>query len=151
MAYSSQTDVQNRAGGSARLRELSDFENAGSINATIVAAAIAEADAWIDTFVQKRFAVPLSPVPTSVLMLSANEAVYRMKKWRSQATAEDDEDHIIRRDLLTAFANGANVLGVEPLPAKSKLVADVHLPVSSSAAEDDNSIARQRDKWKGFS
>jgi len=124
MAYSSQADVQVVAGGAARLRELSDFENAGAIDPAVVEQAITHADAWIDTFVQMRFAVPLETTPGAVNMLSANEAIYQMRKWRGMATPEDDDDHEKRETLLTAFANGANVLGITPLPVKSEVVVD---------------------------
>lgn len=143
MAYSTQADVQTVAGGSARLRELSDFENAGAIDSDVVEQAITHADAWINTFVQMRFEVPLATTPAAVNALSANEAVYLLKKWRGMSTAEDDDDHTKRELLLTAFANGANVLGISPLPVKSEVVVD-----AQSDRPSDKAV--RRCSLKGF-
>jgi phage gp36-like protein len=143
MAYTDIEHVQLVAGGSERLQELSDFELSGDVDETVVNQAIADADGWMDTFIQKRFDVPVAEPSAAMAACSAQEAVYLMKTWRGMATDDDRVEHEKRELLLTAFANGANVLGISPLPTASELVVD-----ETSSMPCERKVSR--DKLKGY-
>ena len=144
MPYSTTSDVQIAAGGMEKLIELSDQERQDCVDETVVARAIADADAMINTYVHKRYGVDLqAPIPPTVISLSADEAVFRMKTWRNMVSEADMELHQRRVDLLQAFAEGDNTLGVSPQPAKSELVTDRAVTRTSNKAIG-------REKLKGF-
>lgn len=144
MAYCTQSDVEMAAGGAERLLALSDWENLGAIGAANVTSAIAKADAWINTFVHKRYAVDIpAPVPPAIVDLSASEAVFRLKRMRGMVDEDDLAERDERRKLLDDFATGRNTLGVSPMPLKSELVVD-----NQSARPTDKQVSRLN--TKGF-
>lgn len=132
MAYSTQDDVQRAAGGEKILVQLSDLEDTGAVDTATVAAAIAKADAWIDSYVAKKRAVPLSPVPTMVNTISAEEAVYRLRSQRQFMTERDQRAHDQNEKWLDGVARGLVTLGVDPQPAESALNdPDVVVPLDA--------------------
>lgn len=144
MGYSTIADVQQAAGGSKRLRDLSDFESRGAADHAIIEAAIAKADAVINTAVHKRFGVDLSPpIPPAIVALSAEEAVFSMKVDRGMATELDVAMHKERLERIEDFACGESTLGVSPIPGKSEMVVD-----KSIARSTEKAVAR--DSMKGF-
>ena len=144
MAYCTQADVQDAAGGSERLKEISDLENSGSIDSAVVTKAIAVADELIDSYAQRRHAVPFSPVPVRIRELSVNEAVYWLKKRRQRVLSDDErEDHSERIIWLENLAKGLVSPGVDPIPAKSTSVAG---QIIDRSTDEDIS----RDALKGF-
>lgn len=144
MAYSTIADVQQAAGGAKRLLQLSDFDGKNAVDNAIVERAIARADALINVYVHKRYGVDLeAPVPQVVVDLSAEEAVFALKKDRGMLTAEDIELHKERLERLEAIARGQITLGVSPQPAKSELVVDKAIAPTSD-------IPIRREAFKGF-
>ena len=138
MPYCTLADVQMAAGGSDRLRQLSDFEATGAIDPVVVADAIAEADAAIDEYLHKRHRVVLQdPVPDGVQRISASEAVFVMKERRGMVTETDMELHVERGKRLDDIAKGVRTVGVSPLPEKSELIVD-----RSSARPTDKQVSR---------
>jgi len=126
------------AGGSQRLLELSDWENDVAINASVVADAIAEADAAIDEYLHKRHRVVLTdPAPEGVRRISAAEAVFVMKSRRGMVTEADMVLHEERGKRLDDIAKGVRTVGVSPLPEKSELVVD-----RSTSRPTDKQVSR---------
>lgn len=123
MTYCTQTDVEAAAGGAVKLKELTDVAGTGSTNATILAAAISAADEWINSFARHRHAVPFVTVPDMIKTISAEEAVYRLKRRRNMVTSEDKEQHDEHLRWLEQLAKGLVSPGTEPPPPKSAAVA----------------------------
>ncbi|MFH0901890.1 MAG: DUF1320 domain-containing protein [Pseudomonadota bacterium] len=144
MAYCSQADVTKAAGGAAKLVELTDIEASGTLNTAVLNDAIAEADAWIDGYLQKRYSVPLASTPEDIRRLAAREVVFLLKDARRATTDDDKSHHEERLLLLRDVAKGIRGLAVEPLPAASSNVAPEVMERDS-----DESISRQTldDYW----
>ena len=145
MPYSTIDDVKFAAGGADRLRELSDFDAQGAIDSATVERAIAEADKWINKFVQKRHGLAaLEAVSEETVMeISANHAVFIMKRNRGMLAEEDLVLLEDRKDELDAIATGKRTVGSEPLPDKSELVVD-----AQTARGDDKAVSRE--KMEGY-
>ncbi len=143
MAYSTTTDVQHAAGGAAMLLALSDFDGDGVIDSDVVAAAIAGADALIDTYANKRFLVPFSEVAPVIVVLSARLAVYAMRQQRQTLVQGDADQHDLDIKWLEGLRDGANVPGLDPGPTRSSLQVDV-------AGERVSTATVSREKLKGF-
>lgn len=141
MAYSTQSDVQTAIGGSVRLREFSDLENTGSIDAAVVARAIAEADGIINSYIGHRFAVPLAVVPATVSTLSARWAsrILRMNRYQGQIDPSAVDQEKLDHKWLEGVAEGLYSLGVEPTPPKASIVIDKAAPRAGTAL-----VSRQR-------
>ncbi len=125
MAYCTQADVENEAGGAQALVDLCDLAKTRSsvLNAAVLSAAIADADAWIDSYVAKRRAVPLATVPLVVRRVSKEETVFILRGNTRFTGERDQEKHEANTRWLEGVARGTITLGVDPQPAKSALVA----------------------------
>lgn len=73
MPYASQADLVSRF-GSTELAQLTDRTNGTVIDAAVVSAALADADALIDGYLAQRYALPVSPVPALLLRIAADIA-----------------------------------------------------------------------------
>ena len=124
MAYCTSADVQIAVGGAAKLAAVSDQANGGVIDAAVVAAAIAEADALINSYASKRFAVPIAPAPPTFVALSARYSARILRRNRSMQLVADLEEEKADRAWLEDLAAGKVLPGVEPLPAKGSIVVD---------------------------
>jgi phage gp36-like protein len=68
VAYSVQADVERRVGGLAKLVQLTAAPGGAAVDANVLAAAIAEADALIDSYAHKRHKTPFAaPVPATIV------------------------------------------------------------------------------------
>lgn len=128
MAYSTQADVQNAVGGAANLRSLTDFASAGAIDPAVVTAAIVEADALINSYASKRFAVPFAAPTPAIAALSARIAARFLRRNRAMGLVQDIEEEKSDRKWLEALAGGGVLPGVEPLPAQGSIVTDTAQP-----------------------
>jgi len=77
MAYCTQSDILNQI-TTVELIQLTDDAVAGVINTTIVARAIADADAEIDGYLGSRHVVPLTTVPAIVLKISVDLSIFNL-------------------------------------------------------------------------
>jgi phage gp36-like protein len=87
MPYSTQADVQNAVGGAERLTQLTDYARTGNIDPAVVSAAIAQADARIDSYNNMRWD-PAAP-PVVIAGLSARMAARILRAQRDQSTEAD--------------------------------------------------------------
>ncbi|MFO1038148.1 MAG: phage protein Gp36 family protein [Geminicoccaceae bacterium] len=62
MSYATQADME-AAFGKGQLRELADRDGDGVADAAVVAKALADADAWIDSYLVGRYTLPLAVTP----------------------------------------------------------------------------------------
>lgn len=131
-------------GGEARLKQLTDRDADGVEDVGVVDAAIAEADARIDSYANKRFSVPFETVPDSIKMLSVRLARYALRDQRGTLTQADVDTLEVDIKWLEALADGKVSPGVEPQPTKSSLMRDRVTARSSLKAVGRNQL-------KGFS
>jgi phage gp36-like protein len=144
MAYCEQSDVEVAAGGPDDLIELTDQDRNGAVDAHVVDKCIARGDALINTYANKLFLVPfVAPVPDEIRELSAELAVYYLRKQRRSLTDEDRKDFESNVRWLEALSKGEVTIGTAVLPTKSSLVRDKTL---STASTND----ARRDAKKGF-
>lgn len=83
MPYATQSDLVARF-GAIELAQLTDPAAGATIDADVVARALADADAQIDLALSKRYALPLAAVPTVLVRLAADIARYLL--WDAKAT-----------------------------------------------------------------
>ena len=143
MAYCTRADIVQAVGGESKLRQLTDREGTGSVDETVVTAAIATADALIDTYANKRFSVPFDPVPPAIKELSKRIARYTLRDERGTLTEGDLKTHEADVKWLDALQKGEVSPGIEPQPTKSSLVRD-------AATERPSAKAVGRAQLKGF-
>lgn len=77
MNYATQQDLVDRFGHD-ELVQLTDTDNLGDINATVVALALADADAEIDGYLVGRYTTPLATVPAIIVAYACDIARYRL-------------------------------------------------------------------------
>lgn len=126
MAYCTQEDLVNQI-EEALLKQLTDDAGADEIDEDIVARAIADADATIDSYCQGRYSVPLSPVPEKIRELSVDIAVYNLYSRRGRVVPEVRKDrHQAAVRFLERVAEGKIALGAAtPAPANTENSATV--------------------------
>lgn len=88
MPYATQQDLIDRF-GEEELIQLTDRTNlpATTIDAAVVAAALADADALADSYLAKRYRLPLDPVPDVLTRTTADIARYHL---HGRRTDKDD-------------------------------------------------------------
>jgi phage gp36-like protein len=122
MAYATVQDMIGRFGETEMLRLSSvDGELPDTVTAAPVEQAIADSDAVIDSYLRKRHAVPLSPVPQVITRASCILARYDLSVGGDRDPAEQVKND--RKDVvawLTQIANGTVTLeGAAPIVASS--------------------------------
>jgi phage gp36-like protein len=114
MAYSTQTDLEEQI-SQAELIELTDDAGSGSVDASAVARAIADADAEIDSYCGGRYTLPFLPVPVMIRKLSVDIAVYNVFSRRALLKIPDERqkryDNAIR--FLRDMSKGLISLGAD--------------------------------------
>jgi phage gp36-like protein len=115
MAYSTQVDILNQLEESI-LIQLTDDENTGVVNPTVMTRAIADADATIDSYCQGRYTIPLSPVPDKIRQISVDIAIYNLYSRRGGAPEIRSERNKEALRFLENVAGGKITLGIEPEP-----------------------------------
>lgn len=115
MTYASQQNLTDRF-GEDELIQLSDRANTGLINSTVVARALADADAEINGYLSTRYTLPLSSVPEVLVVIACNIARYRLDN-------RDPREDIVTRykdaiKYLKDVASGEGSLGVDSSNAR---------------------------------
>jgi phage gp36-like protein len=141
MAYTTQAAIEG-AIGVTDLEALSDVN--GATAADVVAAAIAEADAIIDSYAHKRHAVPFATVPSTIAALSSRMAVRILRRDRRMVLAADIENETTDRKWLEALARGLVTVGVEPAPTADEATIDK----AGERSATTKNVSRER--LKGF-
>jgi len=121
MPYATQSDIQNAAGGAARLVELADWDGDGTADAEAIAFAQTAADALIDGSAGLLYDVPIVD-PTNVLVMhAAKECIYQLKFARGMVAEIDAEERDQRIEWLALLRDG-KIRPSNPAPAKSDAV-----------------------------
>lgn len=144
MAYSSQADLEQAVGGPVHLVQLADWDQDRVADVAVIAGAIADADAEINSYVNKQYAVPLAVVPVAVKNLSARRAKFRLRSARGMVDQFTKDEYDADTKWLEGVRDGLISLGVEPIPAPAAMRVDA---VSERPSAKDVS----RKKLYGFS
>jgi len=123
MPYATQADLEARFGVD-ELTQLTDRVNAGVPDAAIVARALSDATAEIDSYLASRYALPLWPVPTVLARIACDIARYRL--WEDRASDEVRRRYEDALRLLEGIAKGILSLGLPEADAAPAL-AEVSL------------------------
>lgn len=121
--YATQTDLEEQL-SQAELIELTDDAGAGAVDGTVIARAIADAEAEIDAFAGVRHPVPFpAPAPRLIRKLAVDMAIYHLFARRMAAAPEErKERHLAAIQLLKKLAAGTIRIGAgqtEGRPAAS--------------------------------
>lgn len=115
MTYATQQDLVDRF-GATELLQLSDRANTGSIDAAVVAKALADADAEIDSYLAARYTLPLASSPEIIVRLAADMARYFL--YDDRATDQVGKRYEAAVKLLRAISSGAASIGVDSANAQ---------------------------------
>lgn len=114
MTYSTQSDIEEQL-SQADLIELTDDAGAAEVDTSVVARAVADADAEIDSYCGGRYTTPFSPVPVMIRKLSVDIAIYNLHSRRSTLKIPEERqkryDNAIR--FLRDVAKGLISLGAD--------------------------------------
>ena len=143
MAYSTQADIEEQL-SEAELIQLTDDANAGVVDASVVARAIADADDEINSYLQERYTVPLNPAPSLVRKLSVDLAVYNLYSRRDLDAPVRTKRYEDATRLLKALARGEASLGLEPPPAEAHGEG-----IQTSLKEADRTFTRRKGDTAG--
>jgi len=108
MPYCDQADLDNRF-GAEEIARLLDRDGDGQPDAGVLDAALADADAVIDAWLSRRYAVPLSPVPAPLVRLAC--VVTRFFLYDDKRPEEVSRDYDAAIKLLEKIANSEVSLG----------------------------------------
>lgn len=117
MTYACQQNLIDRF-GEDELIQLTDRASLGAIDATVVARALADADAEINGYLSTRYTLPLSSVPEILVVIACNIARYRL----------DNRDP--REDIVTRYKDAIKYL-------KDVVAGEASLGVDSNNAQPD--------------
>lgn len=114
MTYATQQNLTDRF-GETELLQLADRDDDGAVDAAIVAAALGEADALIDSYVGRRYDLPLASVPPVLTNLACAIARHLLHKdFPTEAVRKAYEDALrVLREISTGTAV-LDVGGSEP-------------------------------------
>lgn len=114
MPYATQQDMLDRF-GEEELLQLADRDDSGVIDTAVLDAVLKDAEELIDSYLAKRYQLPLSNVPQSLVRISASIARYFLYKDEPTDAAQKGYDNAIA--WLKDIAAGKALLdaeGVEP-------------------------------------
>jgi phage gp36-like protein len=115
MPYATQSDLVARF-GSAELAQLTDRVAGTAIDAAVVAAALADADALIDGYLAQRYALPVTPTPALLLRAAADIARFLLHGKSAGEAVRNAYDDALR--VLRDLADGRAALpGAAAAPA----------------------------------
>ena len=103
MTYATQADLETRF-GSDELAQITDRINGSVIDASVVARAIADAEAEIDGYLAARYQLPLASVPAVLGRLTCDMARYYLYADRFTESVRKRYEDAVR--LLKAMASG---------------------------------------------
>lgn len=126
MTYATKQDLIDRFGES-ELIELSDRAEppTGEVDDDVVAKALSDADDTINSYIAKRYELPLASTPSRLVKIAVDLARYDLHLNRRPEGVEKDRDEAIA--FLKDVSAGRAVLdvaGAEPAPAGATVLID---------------------------
>lgn len=113
MTYATQADMVKRF-GEREVIALAERVYQAGIDATVLAGALAEADAEIDAHLAGRYTTPLAPVPSLLVGVACDIARYRLCGGNVTTTEEIRTRYKDATKLLEKIAEGKMTLGGMP-------------------------------------
>lgn len=149
MPYAVLADIERYAGGRVKLTQLTDLENAREVDTVLVDSYIAEADSWINSYLEPLYAVPIpdADVPENIRTMSARLVVYFLRESRQALTAADLTRFEAIQSWLRAVRDGKQSLGVDP-----RLAASTYQKKTQTGDRDLEKLpqAITRKRFEGF-
>ena len=112
MPYAAQADIESRYGNNLLLT-IADPDGTGVVNTGLVTLALSDASEFIDSHLQERYQLPLATVPSLLVVLAVDIAVYRIAVLPTDEMRSRYEDAL---KLLKSIAKGELQLGLAPPP-----------------------------------
>ncbi len=121
MPYCTQADIENKRVPQETLVNLTDDDGLGVVDTEIVAAAIDDADALIDSYLETRYPLPLATVPVLLGRLSADIASFYLygRRPEFETPKRIESGHSAALRLLEKIQNGQVSLGAQVAPPTS--------------------------------
>lgn len=110
MAYCTQNDLLERV-TEDDLVQLTDDQDQGVVDVSVVARAIADADAEIDGYCGTRYDVPFSPVPVMIRKLSVDIAIHNLFARRRRVSEVVKQAYDVSVKFLEKVSKGLISLG----------------------------------------
>lgn len=115
MAYATQTDIVDRIGEPALL-VIADRDGNSVVDVAVVARALEDAAAEIDTYISAKYTLPLPVIPRPLVLLCVDIAVYRLSSDALQSTDDRRKHYEDAIALLRDISKGAASLGLVDVP-----------------------------------
>jgi len=115
MTYATQQNLIDRF-GQTEIAQLTDRTAGTTIDATVVAKALADADGEINGYLAIRYTLPLSPVPTIIERLACDIARYYLFEDRVTEIVKARYDAAVK--FLANVSKGVVTLGVDSASAE---------------------------------
>jgi phage gp36-like protein len=141
MAYSTKSDILEQMDEDV-LVQLTDDDDAGSVDDDKVTRAIADADALINGYCGNKYTVPFTTVPALVRKYSVDIAIYNLYGRRKGAPEDIRNRYKDAIDFLKGVASGNNTLGEDDPEGTDSDAPEMY-------SENAERIFT-RDKMKGF-
>lgn len=114
MTYATQTNLTDRYGADVLL-ELADRDGDDEVDAAVVARALADADALIDSYIARRYELPIATTPPVLVTYAAQIAFYGLHRDRPTDEARRDyEDALVWLKDIAAGRAELDVGGSQP-------------------------------------
>lgn len=142
MPYCTESDILEQVSEDTLIQLTDDLDN-GVVDSSVVDRAIADADSAIDTYCQRRYTVPLSPVPTMVRKVAVDLAIYNLYSRRDEFGMPETREK----------RNQAGMSFLKDVTAgKIELGAATPSPTNTGSSVEVSSSTRvfSRDKMSGF-
>lgn len=124
MPYSTIDILRIHVGGQDRLVEISDFDKDAEPDVDVIDRAIAAADATINSYVAKQFAVPIANPSPVIVAMSADLAKLNLIKWRRTMTVDEQTELQQHTEWLTQLSDGKVTIDTDPPPPKHSTRVD---------------------------
>lgn len=132
MAYATIADLERTAGGATRVTHLS-APDGGDRDEARLSAALAEATSIVESYIGRRYRVPLISVPSFLATYTAIIAVWALGNDALSITETEKERYKAALNHLTRIADGkASLAEAEPLGAIAS--GDVNSEVGTTAS-----------------
>lgn len=130
MAYCTLAELYNQISLSD-LIALTDDTGTDGPNTTVIAKAIADADAEINAYLCGKYSVPLSPVPPIINKISVDLAIYHLTGRRNMTVPEDRKT---RHDDGISFLKDVQK-GIAAIDASTPVTVSIG-PISTKTVDD---------------
>lgn len=116
MAYATQSDIENEI-GLDQLKVLADRDGDDAVDTAVVTRALDDASAEMDTYLRKRYQLPLAETPTYLRKVCVDLAIYNLADSMAMMNDTWERRHKMAVDWLNRLAKGVVELDLATLPA----------------------------------